>query len=511
MKKQNFISCITAVFSLIFLQAAYSQVGNIENLGPNVNSSEGDNGPVISPDGKDLYFWSTRSGSYSYVSHFVDGKWTPAQGIDGIVKLKNNPVVGAISPTGSTLYITNEFSNGGGMSITVYEVNKTLTGWGEPKTLDIKNLHNNFTNQSSKKICLNPNGQVMFLALYPDGKSSGKTNIYVSFREATGIWSEPAPISANVNLADVDEITPYLAADGKTLYFSRNKVSNSQDYDVYYCNRLDETYLKWSDPVRLESEVNDERWNVGFTIDALGEFAYIASSKNPLKGSYTDIVRVRLKESERPKPVVLVYGKVLNAKTKQPIDQASVIYHNLATGKLAGWITSEPGTGNYKIVLPFGDFYSFEAKANGYISKTDNLNLDLDNNATYQEINRDLYLYPIEVGTNIILNNIFFDFGKATLRPESNLELDKLVGSMQENASMEIEVSGHTDNVGTDEINLKLSQERASAVQKYLIDSKIASNRVKSKGYGKTKPVAPNDTDENRQKNRRVEFTILKK
>lgn len=497
---------------VVISRESYAQVGNIENLGSNVNSADGDNGPVISPDGKDLYFWSTRSGSYSYVSHFVDGKWTPAQGIDDIIKLKNRPVVGAISPTGNALFVANEFSVNSNMSISVYEVSKSISGWNDPKELEIKNLHNYFTNQSSKKICLNPNGQVMFFAFYPKGSTSGKTDLFVSFREPSGSWTEPAALPSNVNTATMDEMTPYLAADGKTLYFSRNTESNSQDYDVYYCTRLDDSYQKWSNPKRLESEVNDERWNVGFTIDALGEFAYIASSKNPLKGSFTDIIRVRLKESERPNPVVLVYGKVLNAKTKEPIEESSIIYHNLNTKQLAGWVTSEPKTGNYKIVLPFGDSYSFEAKSKGFISQSDNLELtSTDKKTIYREINRDLYLYPIEIGTKVVLNNIFFDFGKATLRSESNLELDKLANYLKESPSMEIEISGHTDNVGTDEANLKLSQERANAVVKYLSEQGIGTTQIKAKGYGKSKPIAPNDTDENRQKNRRVEFTILKK
>lgn len=148
------------------------------------------------------------------------------------------------------------------------------------------------------------------------------------------------------------------------------------------------------------------------------------------------------------------------------------------------------------------------AYAEKYISVSDNL--DLSAVAEYKEINRDLYLVPLEVGSTIRLNNIFFDFGKATLRPESYPELDRLAGLMTQNGKMIIELSGHTDNVGADDANLKLSDDRARSVTEYLVKLGIDASRIIAKGYGETKPVASNDTEEGRQQNRRVEFTILK-
>jgi outer membrane protein OmpA-like peptidoglycan-associated protein len=124
---------------------------------------------------------------------------------------------------------------------------------------------------------------------------------------------------------------------------------------------------------------------------------------------------------------------------------------------------------------------------------------------------KDLYLSPIEVGEVVRINNVFFDFAKATLREESYPELNRVVKFMNDNPSMEIALGGHTDNVGSDPANLKLSEERIQSVKAYIAEQGIDGDRMSAKGYGETKPIASNDTEEGRQQNRRVEFTIVKK
>ena len=167
---------------------------------------------------------------------------------------------------------------------------------------------------------------------------------------------------------------------------------------------------------------------------------------------------------------------------------------------------------NSKFLLDFLIFLNFHTNVqlNSLVDIAVSDNLDLTNVAEYKEITRDLYLVPLEVGSTIRLNNIFFDFGKATLRPESFPELERLVGYMNQNGGMEIELSGHTDNVGSKDANLKLSDDRAKAVTEYIVSKGIDTKRIKALGYGETKPVGTNDTDEGKQLNRRVEFTILK-
>jgi outer membrane protein OmpA-like peptidoglycan-associated protein len=171
---------------------------------------------------------------------------------------------------------------------------------------------------------------------------------------------------------------------------------------------------------------------------------------------------------------------------------------------------SAPADGSFQVVLPYDKNYSIRATADHFFAISENLNLDSLVKAGYKEIHKDLYLVPIEVGQVVRLNNVFFDFDKWNLRPESFVELDRVVKLLNENPAIEIEMTAHTDSRGSDEYNITLSDNRARSVMNYLLSKGIATSRITSKGYGETKPVATNDTDEGRQLNRRVEFIILK-
>ena len=223
----------------------------------------------------------------------------------------------------------------------------------------------------------------------------------------------------------------------------------------------------------------------------------------------SDIVRVKLLEKEKPAPVVLVSGNVYNKKTGKPLS-ASLIYETLPDGAIAGNGLSNAQDGAFKMVLPYDKNYSIRATADKFFAISENLNLDSLVKAGYKEIHKDLYLVPIEIGQVVRLNNVFFDFDKWNLRPESYIELDRVVQLLIENPTIEIEMSAHTDSHGTDTYNYTLSDNRARSVMEYILSKGISANRIVSQGYGETKPVVPNDTDENRQLNRRVEFKILK-
>ncbi len=214
-------------------------------------------------------------------------------------------------------------------------------------------------------------------------------------------------------------------------------------------------------------------------------------------------------EKEKPDPVVLVTGNVYNLKTKEPLS-ASLVYETLPDGASAGNGISSPVDGSFKIVLPYDKNYSIRASADHFFAISENLKLDSLIKAGYKEVHKDLYLAPIEIGAVVRLNNVFFDFDKWDLRPESYIELNRVVTLLKENPAIEIEMSAHTDSYGSDDYNYKLSDSRARSVMEYIIAQGINSRRIISQGYGETKPVADNLTDENRQLNRRVEFKILK-
>jgi outer membrane protein OmpA-like peptidoglycan-associated protein len=186
-----------------------------------------------------------------------------------------------------------------------------------------------------------------------------------------------------------------------------------------------------------------------------------------------------------------------------------VHFENIDNGTDMGEARTDPKTGAYQIILPFGFHYGVRASTKGYYSVHENL--DLKEVAKYSEVTKDLLMVPIEIGETVKLNNVFFDPGQPTLKPASFPELDRLVAILKENTAIFIELEGHTDNLGKPAILQKLSEDRVESVKKYLIDHGIHGNRISGKGYGATKPIALGNTDEDRKLNRRVEFRIIKR
>ncbi|SEH05506.1 putative lipoprotein YiaD precursor [Candidatus Venteria ishoeyi] len=352
---------------------------------------------------------------------------------------------------------------------------------------------------------LSNDGQTI-LMYFSENISGNLCDIYFSQLRKAGDWSKPKSVGKVINGKNTDEVSPFLASDGKTLYFSSNRSGGFGSYDIYMSRRLDDSWKKWSEPKNLGELINTSGWEAYYSLDASGKYAYMVSTNDSY--GLEDIVRIPLIEEAQPDPVVLINGKVFDSKTGKGI-AAEIRYEELGHEEVSGVARTNPEDGSFKIILPYGKRYSFSANVDGYFPVSENI--DLMQVEKYKEILKDLQLVPIEVGHTIRLNNIFFDFGKAELRPESFPELNKVAKLMRENPDMEIEVSGYTDNVGSDSFNLKLSTNRTEEVKKYLVSKKINKNRIIAKGYGKENPVTSNETEEGQQQNRRVEFTILKK
>jgi len=201
-----------------------------------------------------------------------------------------------------------------------------------------------------------------------------------------------------------------------------------------------------------------------------------------------------------------VRGKVFDAKTGEPV-RANVKIEDLQTGKV--WFSSETDDrGEFVVILPSGRFYGLSAEPLDTLHLFQSFNFDLKNLRDYQEKYLEIPLQPIEKGAVLVLNNIFFDFNSAELKEESKPELDRLVNFLKKNPKLRITLAGHTDIVGTEEYNQKLSERRAKAVADYLIRKGINPSRINVVGYGSKKPIAPNDTEEGRAKNRRVEVIL---
>lgn len=490
----------------------------VENVGPNINSDLPELRPTISADGKLLFFicenhpYNTKYGSIRnsqdiwYSEKDSNGKWTEAIHMDYPLNTYFFNAVFWISPDNNRILIRNAFVDGdyagNGVSLSYRLKNGR---WSKPQALRIRN-YQQYDRGRTNGATLSHDGQTLLLYM-TETKNGFNNDIYVCFLQEDGTWSEPKSLGKKINLKDHDEMTPYLAPDGVTLYFSSNRPGGQGDNDIWMTKRLDKTWQKWSDPVNLGTPINTEDWDAFFTLDAGGEYAYMSSSLNSLGES--DIVRIKLLEKEKPDPVVLVSGNVYNKKTGRPLS-ASLIYETLPDGTVAGNGVSSPEDGAFKMVLPYDKNYSIRATADHFFAISENLNLDSLVKAGYKEIHKDLYLVPIEVGQIVRLNNVFFDFDKWDLRTESFVELDRVVKLLKENPAIEIEMSAHTDSYGSDEYNYKLSDNRARSVMEYILSKGIDPSRITSQGYGETVPVAENDTPENRQLNRRVEFKILK-
>lgn len=493
-------------------------VGPRENLGPNINSAYDEVLPVISPDGKTLYVDrknhpqnfrrpgvphdENNNDNIWFSTQDSDGEWQPLQNIGPMLNNGYGSFVASVTPDGNTLLLGGTYtpSAGGPAHFGLWLTHQIAGGWSVPDEVIVKDY---YTHAVFVEFCLSNDGRTIILSLDRADSYGGK-DLYVSFLQPDGTWSAPKNLGPDVNSA-ADEATPFLASDGETLYFASEGFAGYGSMDMYITRRLDSTWQHWSEPENLGPQLNTPGWDAYYTVPASGEYAYFVSTENSI--GMGDIFRVKLPEALRPRPVLLVSGRVVDAKTGQPVN-AEIKYENLETGKDIGSARTSPGTGAYKITLPAGETYGYRAEAPGYVPVSENL--DLTKVTEYQEIERDLMLVPIEKGEVVRLNNIFFETAKADLRPESFAELDRVVKLLNNNPSMEISIGGHTDNVGTAVTNNELSQARAQSVANYLVSKGISVDRLRVKGYGDTKPVASNNTDAGRQQNRRVEFTILK-
>ena len=536
-----------------------------ENLGSAVNSEFSELNPVISPDGRTLYFGrknhpanrygvkgsETISGSQDiWFSEKVGDTWSTARRLSEVLNRDQYNTILSISPDGQTILLKGAYVNGTyetrGFSIS----NKTTAGWTVPVKVAIPG-YEQMSKGKNEYAYLTMDGKAILLA-FSRKKNSEDDDLYVSFFEE-GQWTRPLELGEEIN-TKYSETTPFLSADGKTLYFSSDRPGGQGSQDIYMTRRLDDTWQHWRKPQNLGSPINTDEYDAYYSIAAKGDYAYFMSGKGSL--GKKDIFRLALESSLRDSvkespdesglvnksslvggaapdsvkesplrgpvngstrsvtsqdsdPVVLLSGTVLNQNTGKVPEDAMVTYEDLSNGKVIGQAKPDPSTGKYKLVLPYGKNYGITAKAKGLIPTSTNLDLTTIRGRYLELDDRDLSMVPLVKGNTATINNLFFDLGKATLKPESAPELKRILQVMAENKTLVIEISGHTDNTGSDEINTKLSLERANAVKENLLKGGIDQARIKTKGYGKSKPKADNATEEGRQINRRVEIEIL--
>lgn len=481
-----------------------------ENLGAGVNTAFGEITPVVTADGKGLYFTRNYSpenkGGASdyqdvYYAPMVNGKWGKAVNIGTPINNDGPNAVSAVSPDGNTVLLMNTYDNKGaalGMGLSLSF--KTREGWTIPKALNVRNYYNKST---FNEYFLSSDNKILLLALQRDD-TYGTRDMYVSFLEVDGVWSTPKNMGPVVNTPGT-ELSPFLAADGVTLYFSSTGHPGYGKNDIFVSRRLDNSWTNWSVPQNLGNPVNSKGVDGYYSIPASGEFAYYVSEEK--SAGKTDIFRIKLPSAVKPNPTVLIYGKVLNSKTKEPIT-TGITYRDMEDDQEVGIARSNPSDGSYKIVLPYNRSYTFFAEKEGFYSVRDSISVP--NITEYKEIERNIYLTPLEIGQDIPLNNVFFVRSEPVLLAPSYPELNKLAKTLLGNPTLEIELAGHTDNMGSAEKNQILSEQRVETVKKYLVSKGVQAERITGKGYGGSKPIADNSTEATRKLNRRVEFKITK-
>lgn len=456
--------------------------------------------PVISPDGKTLFCarkdcnmnLDSNKDDVWYSSKDASGNWSAMKNLGRPINNNDYNFVISCSPDNNTLLVGNTYKsdgsvNGPGLSIAT----RSISGWNVPQEVVMDDYQNK---NSFVAYFLTNDNKHLLISVERDG-GLGLKDIFVCELKPDNTWSKPKSLGNVINTFD-EETNPFLASDGKTLYFSSKGHPGYGGFDLFVSKRLDDTWTNWSKPKNLGNIINSVDYELSIYLSAKGDKAYIGKAR--------DIYEID--NSVKIDPVVLIKGKVYDNKTKKTLS-VPIVYNNLKTNTNAGKAISNPVDGSYSIVLPFGQKYSFMAEKEGYYAVTENI--DVTSLNEYKEIEVDLYLSPIEKGEVIRLNNIFFDSGKYDLLSESYAELDKLHAILLNNPTMKIEISGHTDAVGSDTDNLTLSNNRANAVMQYLLKKGVNGNRLSAKGYGETKFIATNETEKGKQKNRRVEFLIL--
>jgi len=668
--------------ALIFCYDCFGQekdsiLYELVKLGENVNTRYHEAAPIISPDGNTLYFIVSDHPENNYGREHSQDIWYSQRDSTGNWKEavhmskpfnthRYNQIMSVFNGGNSLLLKGGSGKHDGGFSVSHRRGNE----WTKPEEIDVKD-YKNMNQGLFSGAAMSPDGKV--LVLYFNERSKNKySDLYVSYNEGNDKWSKPVKIGDPINTVR-DEFGPFIAADNETMYFATNRWGGLGSMDIYKTRRLDDTWLKWSEPENVGPPLNTSGFDAYFSIDATGQNAFTSRAFMSPDGGSLDILGLI------PKPKVYLSGHVKNKKTGEPLkldvtyfadnqegnnifttdkegfyeilitergdykfngylegfvelndsldltqiegeqrmtkdflmvpkraelflygrvknveteDPLAVDVHYGKESEKIGTIRSNADNGYYSVQLPdegkyilsvnaagykklkesivvetelsYEEFeknllleplitlkgyvynqknneplsidfkfeaadgdttknvhsnedgyytvgvpkkgkYYFKASTEGFLNLTDSAELAYDPYGN----TKDLYLLPIEVGVTVRLNNIFFDFDKTTLRSESFPELDRVVELLNQNPTIAIEIAGHTDNQGSDEYNEKLSQGRAEEVRNYLISQGIDDDRVVAKGYGESRPEATNQTEEGRQVNRRVEFTVL--
>ncbi|MBA3647746.1 MAG: PD40 domain-containing protein [Chitinophagales bacterium] len=471
-----------------------------KNLGSGINTEAPEYLPSLTGDEQAIIF--TRrvgTGKYSnedfFVSYRKNSEWMPAQNIGGI-NTADNEGAQCISPDGNTIYFAACNRPDGAGSCDIYYSQRSNDQWSRPKNMGAPVNSVSWESQPS----ISADGKSLYFTSTRVGGKGG-SDIWVSYKNETGSWELPVNLGDSVN-SPFDEKSPFIHPDGSTLYFSSNGRPCMGGDDIFYSRKKNDG--TWSAPVNLGYPINTKNDENSFIVSLNGQHAYFSSDRIQQKHSM-DLYEFDLYDKAQPNPVTYVKGKVADAGSGLPI-AATIQLIDLDNGKIIMAANSDPNRGNYLVSIPAGKNYALNVAAKGYLFYSENFSLK-EHNADKPYL-IDVALKPIEVGSSVILKNIFFETDSYVLKDQSKAELNKLIDLLKQNTSLKIQVTGHTDDQGSDDHNQRLSENRAKSVYDYLVANGISPARLSFKGFGKTKPIASNSNEEGKAQNRRTEFTV---
>ena len=514
----------------------------IENVGSTVNTRFKEYTPVITADNAVMYFTSRREGSTGgnrdannehyedvYMTQNKGGQWSLPVNLGGPVNSSTHDAAIALSPDGSQLFVYKDNGEGD-----IYISQRKGLLWSKPKSMGNTINTGNYREPSCS---ITADGRTLYFSSNrPGGK--GGLDIYRAKKTPKGEWGDAENLGPTVNTAEDDD-APFIHPDGVTLYYSSKGLETMGGYDIF-STRLEDGH--WSLPENIGYPINTPGDDIYFVLSADGLNGYYASEKKGGLG-FTDIYRVIMDKydntdsaaaralaiansdssarllsatgdvrgvhaSSRARfvtPLILVKGVVSDHGTHKPLGGKVIVVDN-ETAETVSESESNEATGEYLVVLPSGKNYGISVNVPEYLFSSENF--FLPNNSEFKEFVKNIDLKRAVSGAKLVLRNIFFDTDKSDLRKESNAELGKLVKLMQEQPALKLEISGHTDNVGSEEHNQKLSVDRAQAVVNYLTKRGVAKSRLEAKGYAFNRPVGTNDTEDGRQLNRRTEIEV---
>jgi outer membrane protein OmpA-like peptidoglycan-associated protein/tetratricopeptide (TPR) repeat protein len=488
---------------------------NSVNMGENINSVDDEYWPSITVDGKTLIFTRLVGSKTSiggqptiaqedfYTANFVGNEWQPCVPLSTINTIYNEGAQ-SISTDGKLLFFTACTRSDGRGSCDIYFSRNKGGVWSLAQNAGSPVNSPSWESQPS----ISANGELLYFVSNRKGGKGGmdiwKCNLKGFSEWGSPVWGYPVNLGDSVNTPG-NEMSPFIHSDGKTLYFASDYWPGLGGYDIFYCRQKNDSV--WTKSQNIGYPINSYKDEQGLVVDASGKNAYYSSDRPGSQGM--DIYSFELHQAAQPNPVSYIKGKVVDSETGAPIcAKVELIDLDNSSKVIKGESCWEKG--EFLMCLPLGNEYAFNISTEGYLFYSQNFEMK-EKTEIIDPYILEIKLKKIKIGGSVILRNVFFDTGSYELLPESRVELQKLTEFLNLNPTLVIEISGHTDNIGSQEMNQALSESRAKEVYNYLVFKGISKNRMTFSGFGFSVPISSNETPEGRSLNRRTEFKIIKK